>query len=72
MTKLLEQAMAKAKSLPDAEQDSIAQILLDEIESESRWDELLAKSPEKLAKLADKALSQHQAGLSQPLDPDKL
>ena len=72
MTKLLEQALAKARELPEAEQDAIAQIVLDEIESEKRWDELFAKSPEKLRKLADKAWAEHEAGQSEELDPDKL
>jgi hypothetical protein len=72
MTKLLEQAVAKAKELSDAEQDAIAQIVIDEIKSERRWDELLAKSPEKLQKLADRAWAEHEAGGSQELDPDKL
>jgi hypothetical protein len=72
MTKLLEQAVAKAQQLPDAEQDAIAQIVIDEIESERRWDELFAKSPDKLRKLADRAWAEHEAGGSQELDPDRL
>jgi len=72
MTKLLEQAVAKARDLPEAEQDAIAQIVLAEIESEKKWDELFAQSPEKLKKLGDKAWSDHEAGQSQDLNPDKL
>jgi hypothetical protein len=72
MTKLLEQALAKAQALPEAEQDAIAQIVIDEIESERRWDELLAKSPEKLRKLADQAWAEHESGKSEELDPDRL
>ncbi len=72
MTKLLERAVAKARELPDAEQDAIAQIVMDEIESERRWDELLAKSPEKLRTLADRAWAEHEAGGSEELDPDRL
>jgi hypothetical protein len=72
MTKLLEKAVAKARELPEAEQDAIAQIVIDEIESERRWDEVLTKSPEKLRKLADRAWAEHEAGGSQPLDPDQL
>jgi hypothetical protein len=72
MTKLLEEALAKVRILPEAEQNAIAQIVLDEIESEKRWDELFQKSPEKLARLADKAWAEHEAGKSQPLNPDDL
>ncbi len=69
---MLEDAVAKARELPEAEQNAIAQIVIDEIESERRWDELLAKSPEKLRKLADRAWAEHEAGKSQHLDPDAL
>ena len=72
MTKLLEQAVARARELSEAEQDAIARIVLDEIESERRWDELFAKSPEKLRKLADQSWAEHEAGGSEELDPDKL
>jgi hypothetical protein len=72
MTKLLEDAIAKVRQLSEAEQDAIAQIVLDEIESERRWDELFAKSPEKLAGLADRAWREHEAGGSEELDPDRL
>jgi hypothetical protein len=72
MTKMLEKALAKAKELPEAEQDAIAQIVMDEIESERRWDALLAKSPESLRKLADRAWNEHESGESQELDPDRM
>jgi hypothetical protein len=72
MTKLLEQAISKARELSEAEQNAIAQIVLDEIESERKWDELFERSPDKLNAIADKAWSEHEAGRSEPLDPDKL
>jgi hypothetical protein len=72
MTKLLEQAVAKARELPDSEQDAIAQIVLAEIESERKWDQLFAQAPEKLRKLADRAWAEHEAGGSEELDPDQL
>jgi len=43
MTKLLEKAVANARELPAAEQNASAQIVIDEIESERRWNELLAE-----------------------------
>jgi hypothetical protein len=72
MTELLEKAVAKARELPEAEQNAIAQIVIDEIESERRWDELLAKSPEKLRKLANRDRAEHESGGSQELDPNHL
>jgi len=72
MTKLLEQAIAKVRELPESEQNAIAQIVLDELQSEQRWDELFSKSPEKLKKFADQAWAEHQAGGSEELDADRL
>lgn len=72
MTRLFEQAVARATQLSDAEQDAIARLVLDEIESDRRWDTTLARSPEKLASLADKAWAEHEAGRSEELDADKL
>lgn len=72
MTKLLEQAVAKARSLPEAEQDVIGRLVLDEIESERQWDQLFTNSPNRLTRLADRAWAEHEAGQSQELDPEKL
>jgi hypothetical protein len=62
MTKRLEQAMARAEILPEAEQDAIAEIVLAEIEAERKWDAAIAKSTGKLEKLADEAWREHEAG----------
>jgi hypothetical protein len=72
MTKRLEQAMAKVEILPEAEQDAIAEIVLNEIAAERSWDAAIARSPEKLGKLADMAWREHEMGQSEELDPEKL
>lgn len=72
MTKLLEEAFDRVRGLPETEQDAIARLVLDEIESEQKWESLFAKAPQKLQKLADKAWSEHESGQSEPLDTDKL
>ena len=43
MSQLMEQAILKVRELPEPEQEAIASIILQEIESESRWDELFAR-----------------------------
>jgi hypothetical protein len=68
----LEQAVAKARELPQEQQDALAQLILEEIEADSLWEKALARSPEKLATLADKASADHEAGRTLPLDPDAL
>ena len=72
MTELLEQAIAEIKKLPADEQDSIAALILEEIEDETRWDEAFKQSQDALAKLAAEALAEDQAGKTRELDPDKL
>ena len=62
MTKLLAKAFQKASRLPSDLQDELAQELLDEIQGESRWDETLAKSQDKLERLAEKAAKEYKAG----------
>ena len=72
MSKLLEQAFAKLAELPEADQDSIATWLLEELESEGRWDLLLSDSSSALGPLADEALAEHKGGRTKELDPDNL
>ena len=43
MSPLLDQAVAEAGKLPEAEQDAIAALILEEIEDDQRWDEALAR-----------------------------
>ena len=72
MTELLEQAIAKLKTLPATEQDAIAAMILAEVEDERRWNEAFARSPDILAKLAAEAMAEYRAGKTQELDPDTL
>jgi hypothetical protein len=72
MTKLLTQAFAKASELPDDIQDQLAQELLEEIEWESRWEDTLARSQEKLDKLAKKAEQEYRAGKTREGGFDEL
>jgi hypothetical protein len=70
MTKLLEEAFEAASNLSEADQDFIATLVMDEIESERRWDELFAKSQDALERMGDYVLAQHLAGKSRPMDFD--
>jgi DNA topoisomerase IA len=74
MTELLKKAVKRVSDeLSDSEQDRVAEYLLRLIdEDDARWDEVLAKSPEKLRKMADRALKQHRAGKTTILDVNKL
>ena len=72
MTDLLEKAFAEAAKLPEQEQEALAQWILQELESEKRWDELFERSQDILAELGEEALAEFRAGKTQELDPDTL
>jgi len=67
MTKLLEQATSRLKTLPTTQQDTIAAMILEEIEDEVKWDETFAKSQDVLAQLAADAMAEYKAGKTQEL-----
>ena len=72
MTQLLEKAFAEAAKLSDDEQNSFAALMLEELDSERRWDTAFAHSQKQLAQLAAEALSEHQAGRTTLLNADEL
>ena len=72
MSQLLDQAVAEARKLSDAQQDAIAAIILEEIEDDRRWEESLARSPSKLTALVARAEEQVQAGNCRTLGFDEL
>lgn len=72
MTPLLKRAFDQASRRPRALQDSIAALVLTELESDLKWEESFARSQDTLSALAEEALGEHFAGLSEPLDPDTL
>jgi len=74
MSQLMEQAIQKARRLPESEQEALALIMLQEMESERRWDELFARpeSADLLSRMADRALADAKAGRAKPLNPNEL
>jgi len=72
MGRLLERAIEEATKLPETDQEAIGALVLAELESERRWDDLFAKSQDLLSKLAQEAREEHHGGLTEPLDRDNL
>lgn len=68
MTQALSTAVATAAQLPEEEQDALAAILLEEMESEERWSALFADSPNLVERMANEAIQDFQAGRVQPID----
>jgi hypothetical protein len=72
MTKLLEKAFKKASELPEAEQNALAKWLLEELESEKKWEKQFAESEDVLDRLADEAVETHKKGKTTKMDLDRL
>lgn len=72
MTQLLEQAFTQASQLSSDEQDTLAALILREIETEQRWESSFANSQDALSELADEALAEHRAGRTKRLNVDEL
>lgn len=70
MTELLQKAIAKISNLPDEEQDTIATIILEELEDEKKWETVFANSQDVLATLAAEAMTEYRAGNTQELNPE--
>ena len=68
MTQALSVAVASAAKLPDEEQNVLAAILLEEMESEECWSALFAGSQNLLEQMASEAIQDVQAGRVQPID----
>lgn len=64
MTVLMNQVVQRLESLPDAQQDVLASLLLEELDGELHWDATLAESQDMLAILAGQALADHSTGLT--------
>jgi hypothetical protein len=71
MTALLEKALHQVNALPPEEQDAVASLILEEIESEKRWDELFAGSQGQLSQLAEQAITAYKAGKTTSLDLER-
>jgi hypothetical protein len=72
MTTMLERAFAEASKLPDIEQNALARWLLEEIESERKWETLFAESEDELGRLALEALAEDEEANTTSLRDDKL
>ncbi len=62
MTQLLEKALTEVYKLSPEKQDTIAAIILEELENEQRWDKAFAESQDQLAQLAQKVRADIKAG----------
>jgi hypothetical protein len=72
MTKLLERAFKEASKLPEIEQNAFAKWVMEELETEEKWQKAFAASEDILDRLADEALAEHKAGKNKILNVKDL
>jgi hypothetical protein len=73
MNKTLERAVAAAAALSDDAQETIANLILAEMEAERGWEQRFANSETRLAELARRARAEHARGETNDLafPPDR-
>ena len=71
MTKLLEQAIAQASTLSEADQDSLAGRWISDLTDEQGWQERFVDSQDVLARLGEEAFDEYRSGLTERLDPNQ-
>jgi hypothetical protein len=62
MNALLEKALQEVARLPEAEQEAIAALILDEIAAERGWDERFARTQDQLGSLVRSARAEVSRG----------
>lgn len=73
MTNLLTEAFRKAQELPDHVQNKLAEQIIEDIENEIKWQQLLSQTQNmKLEELAVEALSNSIKGKTREMGFDKL
>jgi len=72
MVERMKQALAALAQLSEAQQERMAQWILETLEDEARWDAAFQQSQPQLEALALKALRDAQEGRTHPLNPDEL
>ena len=72
MTQLLEKVLTEVYKLSPEKQDTIAAIILEELEDEQRWDKAFAESQDQLAQLARKVRADIKAGRTKKMGIDEL
>ena len=72
MIKLLEDAIAKLRQLPEGEQESVARFVLHELEKDREWRRASESHTESLAKLIAEVIVDDDRGECPDLDPHRM
>lgn len=72
MTRLLEKVLTEVYKLPPEKQNTIAAMILEELEDERLWDKAFAESQDKLSQLARKVRADIKADSVKKMGIDEL
>ena len=72
MTKLLENVLTRVRALPDDKQDTLAQIILEELDDDQLWDEKFRYSQDALSRIAAKVREDVAEGRVKKMGWDEL
>jgi hypothetical protein len=72
MTRRMEQAIERLKSVPEGQQDLLAEFVLHELAEDERWSKTTGEHAGKLRGLIDRVLADDSNGKCGPLDPERL
>jgi hypothetical protein len=72
MNSKLKEVIDAVCRLSDKDQEELAYVILEELESEAKWQALFEASKPQLKRLAEEADEEYRAGRTEPLDPDTL
>ncbi len=72
MTDTLQKAIEQLQQMPEERQDSLARLVLHEIEQDQLWAQSTEKHADKLGNLVDDILAANDRGECEPLIPDEL
>jgi hypothetical protein len=68
MNTALQDAFQQASALPEAQQETLAAILLEEIAAEKNWQKSFESSQDTLARMASEAIAEDESGETRDLD----
>lgn len=72
MTRLMEQAIQRLRSVPETEQDQLARFLINELEEDQRWAASTTAHTDALERQIRTVLADDANGFCEPLDPEAL
>lgn len=72
MTRLMEQVIERLRSIPDGQQDNLAEFVLHELSEDERWAASTQEHSTKLRGFIDSVLEDDTNGRCEPMDPEQL